>query len=58
MRKDAPAITGEADPEYQGRIDAERGTFALRAPLQAKAPQRADHELPLFADTDPQGGLF
>jgi hypothetical protein len=53
----APPIAGEADREYQPRLDAERCTLQFKDGLRPKRPQARADELPLFGG-EPQGSLF
>jgi hypothetical protein len=51
------ALRGEADPEYQTRIDAARATEAFRHPLPLEVGERPIAHAPLFGG-DPQADLF
>jgi hypothetical protein len=52
-----PPIAGQADLEYESKIEAARVTAEWRAPRRPAAPQRDIETLPLFGDRQ-QLGLF
>lgn len=53
----APPIAGEADREYQSRIDAERCTLQFRQAITPTRPVQSHEDLPLFGG-DRQGNLL
>lgn len=55
MTPEQPPITGEADREYQTRIDADRVTLQFTDMLRPKKPQHAVEDLPLFGGERQQG---
>jgi len=52
-----PPIAGEADGEYESRLDAERVSLEWRAAIRASGKQYGTDDLPLFGGTR-QGSLF
>jgi hypothetical protein len=52
-----PPIAGEADTEYESRLDAERVSLEWRAAIRASGKQYGTDDLPLFGGTR-QGSLF
>ena len=52
-----PGSVGQADPEYQSRLDAARVTAEFKSAIQPRKPQRDPGDLPLFGG-ERQGGLF
>ncbi len=43
-----PRLAGEADMEWQARIEAARVTAEWRVPITTMAPQESIEDLPLF----------
>lgn len=58
VRDDSPPIAGEADMEFESRIEAERVRAEWRLPLRPAVAQSDHRELPLFGGLHEQGGLF
>ena len=46
------------EAEHESKIEAQRVTLGLRAPLTAAVPQADFRDLPLFGGGERQGGLF
>jgi hypothetical protein len=53
-----PPIAGEADAEYQPRLDAQLCTLQFGHKLQPRAPQEDIEDLPLFGSGKRQNDLF